>query len=268
MKRQQILMPVVIGTLAVLVLILGAATAYTIYMQSTLLHKIEQMPQPSAPPDVEHAIENYFAKKQKQELEAKFSEFALAQDEIKNNLHIYGSTNARFTLVTFSDLECPYCRKFHPVPKSIVDSYANVINAQFVHFPLSSHNPAAQYEAIAAECVAKTAGNKAFWVFIEDVFKTSKGNGAGVEDLNSLVADIGVNMQDYANCMQQDNMQQVIENHLQLGQQLGVSAVPTSVLMDNQTEKHITLPGIRPPESILAIVDKILAEEKGQTNAQ
>jgi protein-disulfide isomerase len=89
---------------------------------------------------------------------------------IKNqNLHIYGNTNAKTFLVVFSDLECPFCKRFHPTVKSIVDNSDGQIALVHKHFPLSFHQSAIPL-AIASECVSAQAGDIGFFKFVEANF--------------------------------------------------------------------------------------------------
>jgi protein-disulfide isomerase len=68
---------------------------------------------------------------------------------------IYGKPDARFTVVEYADLECPYCRAYFPVLKHWIDANPDV-NWQWHHLPLSIHEPAATSEARLAECVGET----------------------------------------------------------------------------------------------------------------
>jgi len=89
---------------------------------------------------------------------------------IKNqNLHIYGNPEAKTFLIVFSDLECPFCKRFHPTVKSIVDSSNGKIALVHKHFPLSFHQNAIPL-ALSAECVSAQAGSSGFFKFVEANF--------------------------------------------------------------------------------------------------
>ncbi len=67
--------------------------------------------------------------------------------------------------------------------------------------PLDFHNPAAHKEALAAECIAEQKGNRGFWVFVNEIFHHSKGNGAGVSDLASVVTGVGADLDAFRECL-------------------------------------------------------------------
>ena len=115
------------------------------------------------------AIESYIATKKKDKVKSKYSSYSKAVKDVPKGKHIYGSLDASFTLIEFSDLECPYCKRFHKTPKKIVDLSGGKMNWQWKHMPLSGHNPSALIQAEASECVADIAGNKAFWVFFSSI---------------------------------------------------------------------------------------------------
>ena len=54
----------------------------------------------------------------------------------------YGRDDARFTVVEYADLECPFCRAYFAVLKQL-DRRAPEVNWQWHHLPLTMHEPAA-----------------------------------------------------------------------------------------------------------------------------
>ncbi|MDG4224218.1 thioredoxin domain-containing protein, partial [Pseudomonas aeruginosa] len=75
---------------------------------------------------------------------------------------LYGRADARFTVVGYADLECPYCRAYFPALKRWIDAHPEV-NWQWHHLPLSMHEPAATAGARLAECAGETGGHATFW---------------------------------------------------------------------------------------------------------
>lgn len=85
--------------------------------------------------------------------------------------HILGTTNAPITLIEYSDLECPYCARFHPVLTELVKKYPNDLLWVYRHFPLDSIHPHARAKAEAAECAFAQGGETVFWNYVEKLFE-------------------------------------------------------------------------------------------------
>ncbi|WP_449425880.1 DsbA family protein [Rhodanobacter lindaniclasticus] len=75
---------------------------------------------------------------------------------------MYGKADARFTIVEYADLECPFCQSHVPMLRRWIDANPEV-NLQWHHLPLSMHEPAATRQARLAECAGETGGHAAFW---------------------------------------------------------------------------------------------------------
>lgn len=85
--------------------------------------------------------------------------------------HHFGSDNAEITIIEYSDLECPYCARFHQTMHQIVTDYNGKINWVYRHLPLEQLHPNAFNKALASECVAELGGNDKFWDYIDDIFQ-------------------------------------------------------------------------------------------------
>lgn len=127
---------------------------------------------------------------------------------ISNTDHIYGNPNADVIMVTYSDLECPSCQKFHVTMRKILDEYAKSGTVAWVyrHFPIEKSHPKAKGAAVASECVASIAGELKFWEYIEIVF-TGATNSLLPENLRKIAVDIGVDTTKFDSCiiLQSDN---------------------------------------------------------------
>src|SRR3989344_533240 len=66
--------------------------------------------------------------------------------------HIRGDKNAPVKIIEYSDLECPFCKRFHPTLQQAVDEYKGKVAWVYRHFPLDALHSKADKEAEAAEC--------------------------------------------------------------------------------------------------------------------
>src|SRR5574343_189147 len=126
--------------------------------------------------------------------------------------HVKGNPNARIFIFEYSDLDCPFCARFHPTMKQIVSEYPNDVAWVYRHFPLDNLHPKARTESIASECVAKLAGQDAFWNFIDNALAYNSSN---VEDpiptLTSFAVSAGANKDAFAVCMNDKSIADIVE---------------------------------------------------------
>lgn len=217
---------------------------------------------------VADSLEQLAQKKRQEQLESKYAQYDQAAEKVPEGKSIYGNVNARFTLVEFSDLECPFCKRFHETPKQIVENSKGNVNWQWKHLPLGFHNPAAKRQALAAECVREQKGNKAFWVFIDDVFQQSRGNGQGVPNLAALVEGVGANVDQVKECMSEGRYSDKIDQEAQQAANNGINGTPATFVVDNTTGKTQLLTGAQPPQAIMAAIRKMMAEQEEQAAAE
>ena len=92
---------------------------------------------------------------------------------------LYGRADARFTVVGYADLECPYCRAYFPALKRWIDAHPEV-NWQWHHLPLSMHEPAATAGARLVECAGETGGHATFWQAVAWLYSNTRGDGHGL----------------------------------------------------------------------------------------
>lgn len=85
--------------------------------------------------------------------------------------HIMGNPNAEVLIIEYSDLECPYCKRFGETMKEIVNESNGNVAWIYRHWIV---HPGALPKTGAAECVAKLKGNDAFWKYVDLVFGLMK----------------------------------------------------------------------------------------------
>jgi len=172
---------------------------------------------------------------------------------VKPTDYVRGSANAPVTIISYSDLECPFCKRFHPEVQRLMAEYQGKVKLIYRHFPLSFHQNA-QKEAEAAECVGKFGGAEKYWSFIDKIFERTTANGTGfaLTALYPLAKEVGVSEARFRTCLDQGEMTAKVQQDLQEGSAFGVSGTPTSFVNGTAVE------GAVPYEQLKAIVDAAL----------
>lgn len=162
--------------------------------------------------------------------------------------HWKGDKNARFILVEYSDLECPFCKSNYETPNKLMKAVKNTAHV-YRHFPLSFHQNA-QKEAEASECVAELGGNDKFWKFEETLFSrtTSNGTGFALDKLGPLAKELGVNQSKFQSCLDANKYEKKVKDQMSEGSTAGIQATPTTVVYDMKTGKSTVIEGAVPVE--------------------
>lgn len=254
---------VVVAVLVVAISITSLAFSYLMMgmmkdMQSSTKNAALQQTQVSAS-DIASIVQDTIAAKEK----------AISDEVIANALapweaatdtseRVYGNPDARFSIVTFSDLECPYCKSFHNTPKEVVDQSGGAVNYEFKHLPLDFHNPAALQGSVMVECVAKEKGNKYAWGFIDQYFKNTKTNGGGVTDLDGLAKQFGLSSGQIAACKTNKEIADRISSDLAFAREAGVSGTPSSYVVDTVGGNSIQIGGAQGAQVFMNAVRSLL----------
>lgn len=216
---------------------------------------------------VERAIDRYVKRKEaaRQVEQAKkdteLPKYARAVD-VKQD-HVRGNPSADVSLIEYTDFECPFCKRFHDTPKSLLDRYGSRVNWVIRNYPLPFHDPAAHKESLAAECVAQIAGNDVYWKYADALFANTRSNGSGLTDEHSverLAEAAGLKSSALTTCMNDSTgvAAKRVEQDLADGTSAGVSGTPTTIIRNNRTGMSQALVGALPAEGFVQAIDRML----------
>jgi protein-disulfide isomerase len=166
----------------------------------------------------------------------------------------YGRADARFTVIEYADLECPFCRAYFAVLKRWIDEHPEAA-WQWHHLPLSMHEPAASADARLTECVGQTGGHAAFWQAVEWVYANTRGDGQGLAE-GLRYPDLTPDAQ---RCLNSERPDAVIRAQAAEAAQQHVAATPTLRLRDRQSGKTLLLRGPVDGDALLSAIDLLAA---------
>ena len=173
--------------------------------------------------------------------------------------HVRGDRNARYALIEYSDLECPYCKTFHPTAQQAIKEYGGKLQWVYRHFPLSFHANA-QKEAEAAECANEVGGNDAFWKYINAIYArtTSNGTGFALDKLVPLAGELGLDQAAFKKCFGSGKYAAKITAEMNAGSAAGITGTPGNILLDTKTGTQRVVPGAVPYEQLKSAVDELM----------
>jgi protein-disulfide isomerase len=136
----------------------------------------------------------------------------------------FGPSDAKVTIVEFSDFECPYCSRAATVTSQIKEKYGSKIRLVFRQFPLSFHK---QAEGAAQAALAAQAQGK-FWEFHDQVFKNQ--SKLSREDLQSHAKEVGLNLAQFNADMDANKHLDRVKADVKMGNEIAVQGTPTMFL--------------------------------------
>lgn len=177
--------------------------------------------------------------------------------KVQSNGYVMGSATAPLEVIEFGDFECPSCARFATLTEpdvrtKLVDK--GVVRFRFIDFPLSMHRNT--WPASRAAACADEQGK--FWAMHDALFQTQdQWNGEATSNPNpffkQLAKQIGLNGQQFDQCVDTKKTQAKIQAHEQLAEQQHIGATPSFIIGGKIVE------GPRAYDEFKAIVDSALA---------
>lgn len=177
----------------------------------------------------------------------------LVTPEIGENDIVIGPENAKVTLVEYSEFQCPFCKRFHPTVKQILEEYKDDVKYTFKHFPLSFHLNA-RSASIASEC----AGDQGKFVEYGDTLFENQEEWSQEEAPEAIydkyAKNLGLDVAEFKTCMTDGDFGYKIDQHMVEGAEFGVSGTPAMFINGQMVSGAVSF------EELKAIIDEELAE--------
>lgn len=170
--------------------------------------------------------------------------------------HVRGAANAKVTMIEYSDLECPFCKRFHPTLQQAVDEFPNDVRWVYRHFPLEQLHSKAPKEAEATECAGEQGK---FWEMVDLIFEVTPANdGLDLNELPKLAQQAGVaNAQQFQECLDSGRYAERVAKDLADAEAAGGRGTPYTVLVGPDGKK-VPVSGAQPYASVKAAIQELL----------
>ena len=150
---------------------------------------------------------------------------------------ILGDSNAPLTLVEFGDYQCTFCKKFfHETEESIVMNYVKTGKVKMLFKDFIVVDEDSVNAANAAHCAND---QKMFWQYHSTLYNNWDGEGTGwasSEQLHQFASTLGLDMNEFSECMSQSKWKDLVLSSHADGRVLGVDATPTFFIIDENNE--------------------------------
>jgi protein-disulfide isomerase/cyclophilin family peptidyl-prolyl cis-trans isomerase len=152
--------------------------------------------------------------------------------------------NADITLFEYSDFQCPACKAVEPMLDMLLEEYPNV-RLVYRHFPLNIHDKA----MITSEAAEAAGAQGKFWEMHNLLFARkeeweSLALDAMPEQLNAYAEELGLDVEQFDQDMEQDTYLDKIQAQYQESIQLGLRGTPSFLFNDVQYPGGLSYEGL------------------------
>jgi protein-disulfide isomerase len=177
--------------------------------------------------------------------------------EITDTDHIRGKKDATVTILTYSDIECPYCKTFHLTMLNVMKKYGDRIRWIFRNSPLDGLHQYARPEAEAAECVGDLGGNDIYWQYLDKLYATTQSNdGLDQAELPKIAEGLKINKDAFNKCVADKKFAEKVQTQALDAQDAGMEGTPYSIAISG--DQKIPLSGAYSLEQVSQILDGLL----------
>jgi protein-disulfide isomerase len=178
---------------------------------------------------------------------------------IEKDGYIKGNKNARITIIEYSDMLCPFCKRHYNAQtiENLIVKYPNDVNMVFRQMPLPQLHPTAPIWAQGAVCVGKLAGADKYYAYTAKAFQLNEFTEANVTD---IAVWLGVNKSKFASCLTSAETIAQVAAEVAEGNGFGINGTPGNLVVDNQKGTYTLIAGAYPTETFEAEITKILGK--------
>ena len=146
-----------------------------------------------------------------------------------------GPENPKLTLVEFSDFQCPSCKVYKPIVKSLIEKYPNDLAFVYRHFPLPVHN----FAIVAARASEAAALQGKFWEY-HDILFDNQPNFAEA-DLLKYANDLGLDVEKFSTDLKSQEVAETVNIDYKVATDLNLPGTPSFFLVNGDKVEQLKL---------------------------
>ena len=167
---------------------------------------------------------------------------------------VYGNREAKVLIFEYSDYECPFCARFHPVAKEVVDESGGDVAWVYRHLPLAIHETA-EYGSILGSCVLSNLGNEKFWEYTDTIFKEGLAN---IKYYRDLAKNVGLSVDQIDECLiDNSDERDLVDSHIGQSIVFGITGTPGGFIA-REGREPVRLAGAIPKTELDRIIKSLL----------
>ena len=167
---------------------------------------------------------------------------------------IRGDANARFTIVEYTELLCPYCQRHSSegTINAVIDQFPWEVNSISRHFII--HGDTALQLASAMECIGELNPS----VYNEAFEKAFEAYPVDMDSLINIATGLWVDQSALQSCIDEGRYVQAVNDMMNQGNELfGVNGTPGNVIIDRETGNYKLVSGAYPVDEFVNAINEL-----------
>lgn len=177
----------------------------------------------------------------------------IVEDMIKNT-PIRWDKNARFTIVEYTELLCPYCQRHSSegTINTVMEQFPGEVNSLSKHFII--HWDDALKLASAMECIAELKPS----IYNEAFEKAFEAYPVDIDWIINIATKLGVNKTSLQSCINEWRHEQAVMNMMNQGSEIfWVAGTPWNVVIDRKTGNFKLVSGAYPVDEFVKVINEL-----------
>jgi protein-disulfide isomerase len=154
----------------------------------------------------------------------------LARRHASGEAPAFGPSDARLTIVEYSDFQCPFCGRAAGVVDKLKEKYGTKIHFVFRQFPLEMH-PNAE---LAAEAALAAHAQGKFWPFHDLLFQHQRDLER--PSLERYAEQAGLDMATFKKALDEHTYESAVKSDMKLAMEAHVSGTPSMFIGTERVE--------------------------------
>lgn len=166
-----------------------------------------------------------------------------------------GDENARFTIIEYTELLCPYCQRHSQAGtiNSTIEQFPGEVNSVSRSFIIHTDSEAPKL-AEAMECVTELKPE----IYHEVFHKAFEAFPISLDSFISMVSELGVNESSLKTCIDEGRYTQSVKDGMtQASELFGINWTPGNVIIDRETGNYIVVSGAYPLDAFIEAINTL-----------
>ena len=151
---------------------------------------------------------------------------------------VKGGSDAKVTLVEYTDFQCPACGAYHPIVKQLTEEFGDKLRVAIRHYPLVQIHK----NALPASRAAEAAGRQGkFWEMYDFLFENQAEWSAADDPMKSIFPSYagraGLDIEKFRQDMRDASLDDKINHDRETGNELKIAGTP-SFFLNGQVLKN------------------------------